>query len=241
MINGNTLGQLRTLADQHEFNLAYNATDPIRAIAGASFAGQVVQALNATINSGGTTNLLNVQFGGYQTFLSFFGLTNLTSLPGNSNFMGIPDYASSMTFELYTTSAPSPFPPAQNLNVRFYFHNGTTNPASTPQQYPLFSSSNLDMNWVDFANGMNKFAVNDQQTWCTVCGNSSGLCSTTPAQQSNSSVSPAVGGVIGAIVTIAVLGAIIVALMLCLGLRCMRRSRRMGPNGARHEKGVVKA
>ena len=180
-----------------------------------------------------------MQFGEYQTFLSFFGLTNLTSLPGNGNFRSLPDYASTMTFELYTASAPSPFPPVQNLNVRFYFHNGTTNNGSTPQQYPLFSSTSLDMNWLDFANNMNKFAINDQQTWCTVCGNSSGLCSTTPANYPHSRVTPAVGGVIGAIVTIAVLAAVAVALMFCLGLRCLRRPRRMGPNGARHEKNIV--
>lgn len=94
------------------------------------------------------------------------------------------------------------------------------------------------MSWTDFTNNMNKFAVSDQHTWCSVCGNSSGLCSITDNQKSHS-VSPAVGGVIGAFVTIAVLAAVAAAAMLCLGLRCLRRPRRMGPNGARHEKGIV--
>ena len=97
------------------------------------------------------------------------------------------------------------------------------------------------MTWTDFENSMSKFAVGDQQTWCTICGNSSGLCQETPAKSSSSSVSGAVGGVIGAVVTIAILAAIAVAVMLCLGLRCIRRPRKMGPNGVRHEKGVVKA
>lgn len=33
--------QLKTLADNHEYNLAYNATDSIRAIAGSTLAAQI--------------------------------------------------------------------------------------------------------------------------------------------------------------------------------------------------------
>ncbi|GFF56049.1 hypothetical protein IFM46972_10416 [Aspergillus udagawae] len=38
--------ELLGLANSHEFNLTYNASDPIRAIAGKSLAGQVLTALN---------------------------------------------------------------------------------------------------------------------------------------------------------------------------------------------------
>ena len=152
--------------------------------------------------------------------------------------MGLPAYASTMVFELYTTAAPSPFPPVNHLNVRLYFQNGTANNESTPQQYPLFGLSNLDMSWQDFELGMSRFSISNQNTWCTACGNTgSGTCQSIARP---SRVTPAVGGVIGVIVTLFILGAVLLALILCLGLRCIRRPRRMGPNGIRHEKGVVK-
>jgi hypothetical protein len=37
--------QLQTLSDHHEFNLAYNASDPIRAVDGAVLAAQVSKLL----------------------------------------------------------------------------------------------------------------------------------------------------------------------------------------------------
>ncbi|KAI9749346.1 MAG: hypothetical protein M1835_001562, partial [Candelina submexicana] len=98
------LFQARTLADIHEYNLAFNATDPIRAIAGATLAAEIVQQLNTTITSGGK-NKINVQFGAYASFQSFFGLAQLPA--ANPDFYGIPDYAASMTFELFTTGTAS--------------------------------------------------------------------------------------------------------------------------------------
>ena len=240
-INGQNFQQLQALANNHEFNLAFNQTDPIRAVAGATLAGQILQTLNGTVNSGGATNLLNVQFGSYSTMLSFFGLSNLTDLAGIGNqFMGLPDYASTMVFELYTTSSPSPFPPVSQLNVRFYFLNGTANNFSTPQQYPLFGTSSLELTWQDFEAGMSRFSISDQKTWCNVCENpGTGTCQ---AVAKKSRVTPAIGGVIGTFVTLIVLAAVLVALMFCLGLRCIRHPRRMGPRrGIRGEKaGVVK-
>jgi len=55
LLTNDTLFQLRTLADTHEYNLAYNASDPIRAVTGATLAAQIVQALNATVTGAGKT------------------------------------------------------------------------------------------------------------------------------------------------------------------------------------------
>jgi hypothetical protein len=41
LLTPEVLFQLQTLADNHEFNLAYNATEPIRAIAGSTLAAQI--------------------------------------------------------------------------------------------------------------------------------------------------------------------------------------------------------
>ena len=245
LLDNSTLLQLRTLADTHEFNLAYNASDPIRAIAGSTLAAQVVQALNSSITSTGKTSKLSVQFGAYGSFQSFFGLSNLTTLPGENgtNFIGVPDYASTMTFELFTTAAPDPYPAVSDLQVRFYFHNGTTGNSSTPQAFPLFGGSAPEMSWNDFVTGMNKFAVGTQSQWCQACGNTTGVCSasttgsgssSSPSASSSSDksggngISTAVGGVIGAMVTLAVILGIEALIMLVGGLRLVRKNRSSG-------------
>ncbi|KAI4242669.1 MAG: hypothetical protein L6R40_003890 [Gallowayella cf. fulva] len=139
LLTDSTLDQLRTLADHHEFNLAYNTTDPIRAIAGSTLAAQIVQALDVMISSKGRSKI-TIEFGAYGSFQSFFGLAGLTKLSNsNDSFLGIPDYASTMTFELFTMAEASPFPAVEDLRVRFSFHNGTTDEDSTPVPYPLFA------------------------------------------------------------------------------------------------------
>lgn len=214
LLTPDTLFQLRTLADNHEFNLAYNSAEPIRAIAGATLAAQVVAHLNTTITGKGKSKI-SIQFGAYGSFLSFWGLAQLPT--ANPDFYGIPDYASSMAFELFTTAATDPFPAASDLQVRFTFHNGTTTNGSTPVTYPLFGGTATALPWPTFQDEMNKFAVGDQGTWCQRCGNSTGSCAssgssaspapTTPSASSHSGggVSAAVGGVIGAFVTLGLL------------------------------------
>ncbi|KAL8712769.1 MAG: hypothetical protein Q9220_002977 [cf. Caloplaca sp. 1 TL-2023] len=225
LFTNSTLTQLRTLADHHEFNLAYNSSAPIRAIAGSTLAAQIVQKIT-------------VQFGAYASFQSFFGLAGLATLPNTEDsFYGIPDYASTMTFELFTIAAATPFPAAQDIKVRFLFHNGTTSENSTPATYPLFGQPSNELSWNDFQTGMNKFAIGDQQDWCKACGNTTGVCasaapSPTPSAEGNSGengsgngISKAVAGVIGAMVTLAVILGIEAAAMLIAGLRVVRKNR----------------
>ncbi|KAL6720331.1 hypothetical protein ACLMJK_002252 [Lecanora helva] len=242
LLTPSTLNQLRTLSDTHEYSLAYNTTSPIRAITGSTLAAQILDALNATItsNSGGPpAPKLNIQFGAYGGFQSFFGLANLTQ--ADVDFYGVPDYASTMTFELFTTAAPDPFPAVQDLQVRFLFHNGTTSNASTPVAYPLFGGQSTEMSWSDFAKGMGKFAVGSQRDWCEACGNSTGVCAAAAAangtgSESSSSgdggggngISKAVAGVIGAMVTLAVILGAEAVIMLIAGLRLVRKKRVSG-------------
>lgn len=239
LLTPETLLQIRTLADTHEYNLAYNASDPIRAIAGATLAAQIVSALNTTITSNGTTAPINIQFGAYAQFQSFFGLANLTSL--GADWIGIPDYASTMTFELFTDVAPTPFPTVDDIQVRFFWHNGTTGNSSTPTAYPLFGQQSLTLGWTDFAAGMNKFAIGSQAEWCKACGNSTGVCAsstlTSPSSGGKSGstgsggVSRPVAGVIGVMVTLAVVLGVEGMIMLVAGLRLVSK-RRLGA-GAR--------
>ena len=251
LLTNSTLFQLRTLADTHEFNLAFNASEPIRAIAGSTLAAQIVQGLNTTITGGGKQKI-TIQFGAYGSFQSFFGLANLTS--ANSDFFGVPDYTSTMTFELYTDAAPSPFPATSELRVRFLFHNGTTSNSSQPTTYPLFGGSALDLSWQDFTNGMQKFAIGDQKDWCQACGNTTGVCadatSSSSSNDSNSAsasssdgsgngMSLAVAGVIGAMVTLAVILGVEGLILLVGGLRLVNKNRLGG--GQQIAAGTTKA
>ena len=215
----------------------------MRAAAGMQLAGEILQYLNSTITSGSggsSANKLGIQFGAYATFFSLFGLADLPA--ANPDFMGIPGYASSMVFELFTdATVPSGgFPAVSDLQVRFLFHNGTASNSSEPVAYPLFGGNDTAISWTDFANGLGKFAIASTQDWCTKCGNTTGTCAAyvpasptpTPASQSGSGhhgISAAVGGVIGAMVTLAViLGAAAIAMLLG-GLRLVSKKRLASP------------
>ena len=222
------------LAAEHEWALAYNTSSPIRAIAGATLAAQVIDHLNTTITGGGKSKF-SIQFGAYGSFQSFFGLAGLQTV--SPIFEAIPDYASTMIFELVTnaTVSPTQFPAPQDISVRFLFHNGTVSNDSTPTAYPLFNSTDTLMSWMDFTASMNRIAVNGQTQWCQVCGNSTGTCAGTstsaspsPSASSASSsggLSVADGGVIGAMVTLAVLCGAAALFLLIGGFRVVKKNR----------------
>ena len=232
LLTDQNLFQLQMLADQHEYNLAYDSGSPIRAIAGATLAAQIVQGLNNTIVSQGL-NLMTVQLGTYSTFLSFFGLAQLNQ--ADPQFYGIPQYASSMSFELFTDDNTPPFPNFQDVQVRMLWSNGTASNTSPPIAFPLFGQQQTAMPWASFVNSMNKFAVGSQAQWCQQCGNSSGICAD-PVNQPGRHITKTVAGVIGAMVTLAV----ILGLASCFILTCAclrrRRARRADREAAIVEK-----
>lgn len=238
LITNATFDQLRTLADAHEWGLAYNSSDDARAVAGMTLAGEIVEFLNGTITGEGKQKM-GVQFGSYGTFSSFFGLADLPSV--NPDFYGIADYASSMAFELFTNSSvevsSSDYPSADELYVRFLWHNGTASNISEPTAYPLFGSGQEALSWNDFEAGMNKFAIHNTHQWCTTCGNFTGTCaayapqgsgsnaggSTTGDEKSGNGLSPAVNGVIGAMVTLAVVLGLEALILLVGGYRVVSK------------------
>jgi hypothetical protein len=218
--------------------LAYNSSEPIRAIAGSTLAAQILQQLNSTI-TGKSKQQIGIQFGAYASFLSFFGLSQLPV--ASVNFTGIVDYASSMTFELVTnaTVTNTSYPTNDQISVRFLFSNGsaTENPLTA---YPLFNQSELVLPWTTFADEMNKFAIGDQADWCSACGNTTGICassststSSSPSVTASSSssgggISKAVAGVIGAMVTLAVILGVEALILLIGGMRVVSKNRLAG-------------
>jgi len=242
--------QLRTLADQHEFGLAYNESEPIRAVTGSIIAAEVTSALNGTITGKGK-NVLNIQFGAYGGMLSYFGLANLTT--ASPDFYGVPDYASSLVWELVTNATVSnnSYPTEDDISVRFYFHNGTTSNISEPTEFPLFGTGRSPLSWSEFVNSTGQFSIGTQNEWCTACGNSTGVCSPsalgddggssslgTSSSDSNSGggggISKAVAGVIGAMVTLGVILGLELLLFLIGGFRLVSKKRlaRTASNGS---------
>lgn len=254
LLTDEVLFQLQTLADNHEFNLAYNSSDTIRAIAGSTLAAQIVSQLNTTI-TGKSKQQVGIQFGAYASFLSFFGLAKLPQV--SENFTAVVDYASSMTFELVTNATVSnvSYPSADEISVRFLFSNGTA--ASNPlTEYPLFGQSSTVISWPTFVSEMNKFAIGDQATWCAACGNTTGTCAASSTSSSSSSsstgasgsssgsggMSRAVAGVIGAMVTLAVILGLEALVMLLGGFRLISKNRLAGARaGAEQGAAGVKA
>ncbi|CAI7612219.1 unnamed protein product [Penicillium manginii] len=234
ILNDTVIQELLVLANEHELNLAYNSSDPIRAIAGMTLAGEVLTALNETITSGGKSKL-NVQFGAYAPFLSYFGLAELS--PHNVNFTGIPNYASSMAWELVTDDEGTEIPATSDIRVRFLFHNGTSIEGSTQlQTYALFGQSTIELSWAQFVDETRKISIQSQDEWCQACGNSTGICASSSGAGDNSSSSSSadscsgrgmslgVAGVIGAMVTLGVLVGLLVLSMIVFGLRFVPKS-----------------
>ncbi|KAK1970886.1 phosphoglycerate mutase-like protein [Colletotrichum sublineola] len=229
---------VRTLTDYaniHEWNLAFNESDPVRAIAGKVLAGQVLQGLNATLHGAAAPGAVkaNIQFGAYAAFSSFFGLAQLDRV--SEDFKAIVDYASSMVFEL-VTNATSASPAADEVSVRFRFANGSAG-ASPLTAYPLFGRAETVLPWDTFVDEMRRFAVEDTKSWCTACGNSTGTCAAAlgldGSADSNGSgsgsggsggISAPMAGVIGALVTLVVILGIQGLVMLGGGLRMVKKS-----------------
>ncbi|KAF2014696.1 phosphoglycerate mutase-like protein [Aaosphaeria arxii CBS 175.79] len=221
------LFQLRTLADSNEFGLAYNRTDPARSIGAQTLAGAVVNQLNETVSGKGKLKF-SFMAGSYDTFLAFFGLTNLTSV--SPDFFGLPDYASTMSFEVFTTENVTAFPSnTDDLRVRFLFRNGSD--AGEPMRaYPLFGKSEDSLSWSDFLSSMEGVAIRTPQQWCSTCQSDLLFCQaysaesngaqTSNEKKSSAGMSNAVAGVIGAMVTLGV-----VAIAGAAAFLIMRRRR----------------
>ncbi|KAJ6780586.1 hypothetical protein PWT90_04069 [Aphanocladium album] len=225
--------RLLNLASIHEWNLAYNSSEPVRAIAGSVLAGQILSALSALATGAKGAPTFNAQFGAYGTFMAFFGLAQMPA--ASPDFYGICDYASSMAFELVTnaTAGADGKYKADDLSVRFFFANGTATDDSF-KQYPLFGQKETTLSWPAFKDGMGKFAIQDNAHWCSTCGSTSGKCaangtssdsgSASTSSKSDGGVSRPVAGVIGALVTLAVVLGVQAAVMLFGGFRLMKKS-----------------
>lgn len=224
------LDQLRYLANEREWNLNYNASQPDRSIGGMALAGGFLRQLRTVVDNHAKTKF-SLMSGSYDTFLSFFGLTNLTA--ASPDFQGLPNYAASMALELYTDDTNAEFPanPEQDLMVRFLFRNGT-DAGDSLNAYPLFGGSEESMPYGRFVQELSSRSIQTLADWCTTCQSEQEFCST--ATRSDAAASPAshepgsrlsngAAGAIGAVVALAVV-ALLGGVVFLLLRRKTRRS-----------------
>lgn len=230
-VSDSDLSRLRTLADSAELGLNYNSSEPLRAIGAQTLSGAVLSHLNQTVSSKGKSKF-SLLAGSYDTFLAFFGVAGLLDV--SNDFHGLPDYASTMAFELYTDDDTEEFPEDKSdLRVRWLFRNGT---AGELDAFPLFGTGEDSLSYSRFVDEMDKIAISDVGSWCDMCGSTDDFCAAytdnDSSTNSNSNddeekksggsggISNAVAGVIGAVVTLAV-----VAIVGGIAFMFMRKRR----------------
>ncbi|KAK0656191.1 histidine phosphatase superfamily [Cercophora newfieldiana] len=225
-VSDDELFQLRTLADSAEFGYNYNRTQPARSIHAQTLGAAVLAQLNKTVTSAGKLKF-SLLAGSYDTMLAFFGLTNLTA--ASPDFFGLPGYASTMAFELFSPDSETSFPtdPNASLRVRFRFKNGTD---SSLDSFPLFGEKEDSLPWPEFVNKMQPRAITTTAKWCNACGSKADFCAVNDEKSSAASapsrgMSNAVAGVIGAMVTLGVI--MVVGAVAFVLLR--KRARKVAP------------
>lgn len=240
------LTRAKSLADSFVWAMFGNTSAPntsgddhLRGVAGRTLAYSIVQALGANIESSGLFNKMTLLFGGFEPIVSFASLAGLAS-EQNPQFFGIPDYGSSMVFELYSLSEndSTAYPSISDLNIRFFFQNGTSD-SSELVAYPLFGNgpSGISMKLNEFTAAMRKFMIRGGGDWCKTCASFSIFCPAFAAggsdqgagtgnNRSRKGLSPVVAGVVGAIVTLLFWGWSLLRRCFSVGYDSIDRGRR---------------
>lgn len=225
----------RSLADKYMWDTnSQQSSSPgsmIRAvspIAGQTLAASIMEAFDLNIQEGGTRQKMTLFFGGDEPAVALSSLAGLAS-DQQSNFFSRLVRGGSFVFELYSYESSSDFYPSypgiDSLYVRFVLHNGTDN-ATEFEPYSLFghSPSRAWMTYSEFRSELETFAVTSVQEWCTQCNAQSVFCTgvldqSHYAPKPKKNIAPAVAGVIGAVVTLVVVGIIAAIVFFFCGAR----------------------
>ena len=207
-------------------------------MAGKTLATRVLGQFQKIVASARQIPKLSLFFTEHEPFISFFALAELEFL--DPSFYGLPAHGSAMAFELFSIGNSSDFPTTESdLWVRFHFHNGTdftndTTAGAALQAFPLFARgpSQTDMPWLDFEVMMSRIMTSLVIDWCAACNSSTLFCDAFDNANISITVSlpgsgrghtsPAVAGVIGAAVTLAVLATVLALAMWLGGVRFRR-------------------
>ncbi|KAJ5939245.1 hypothetical protein N7466_002379 [Penicillium verhagenii] len=231
---GDDLIRARSLADQ--FTYATNGQDAsvqsestidaISPIAGQTLATSILKAFNLSMEEQGNGHKMTLLFGSDEPAVALASLMGLDT-EQHPGFYSRPVRGASMVFELYsfeTDGDDDSYPSSSDMYVRFFLHNGTDS-STEFVSFPLFGygPSQAYIPWNEFEAEMETFSVQSVDEWCLLCNASSVFCSgalsrddSTPKKKG---MTPAVAGVIGAVVTLVVIGLVAVAVFFVCGLR----------------------
>lgn len=240
------LARARDLASQqirafngYPFRGGPSSGKSIQTIAGQSLVTEIAYLLLTNLQSQGVEGKLNLLFGSFDPIIAFFVLTGSTEL--NKELSNIPDPGSSLVLEMFSNNRSNDrdYPGVNDLYVRLLFRNGT-GLLSSLVTYPLFGGGDtLSLSLSDFSTKVQNVSTyspeNWLQDWCSMCQSNLIFCaaySTLKAGENddfslnysatNGAMKPAIAGVIGAIVALAVASIVFALLMLVGGLRLHR-------------------
>lgn len=236
----NSLGQLKSLSDEYQWATHastnhYNGSNSsqIGTIAGQTLLLITVEKLTDNIRTSGQYNKLNLLFGEYEAMLGLAFLAGLAS--EDASLMDMPEFASSLVFELYTNASVAVagnYPNQDDLRVRLLFQNGT----DAPLNQLATLGTQTSMPWEAFINLVGK--VSDVAAWCQECDswtdsffcqNYNDTSESKSEDDFGSKMSPRTAGLVGAVSTLAAIGAILIVAVGFGGLRF----KRVSPNKAR--------
>lgn len=200
-------------------------------IAGQTLATSILRAFDINIEAFGSSQKMTLLFGSDDPAVALASLLGLAS-EQRPNFYSRPVRGASLIFELYSFEADEVYPTypgIDNLYVRFFLHNGTNAADFTP--YPLFGygPSHEYIPYSEFRSEVETFAVQSTQEWCLRCNSAAIFCTGVLGDHGSGSskkkkeMAPAVAGVIGAVVTLAVIG-----LLAALGFFFWNMRKRQG-------------
>ena len=220
-------------------NLSISGTtdgDMIRAVAGRTMASKTLALLRENMRQGGAISKLNLAFTTVETFVAFFALASLVDGEHAAEFKTLPEQGAMMVFELFSIGDNTTmYPGLDDLWVRFLYRNGT-DPTDKLEDFALFGAKEINMPYRQFASSIQGYGINSVSEWCRTCGSRTLFCSDyksdAKGSQSifgSSGLSPAVAGVIGAVVAVALVALGLLAAIFLGGFRF----RRAGAPGQR--------
>ncbi|KAF2721635.1 phosphoglycerate mutase-like protein [Polychaeton citri CBS 116435] len=249
-MNWARLGNLSAINDLNNVEMPAAITSgSVSTIAGNMLAYRMLDQLRQFVSSGGESLKLSLMFGDFEPLTSLFAVLETDHF--NSDFRGMADFASTAVFELFTHEDPdnprTTLPSEDDLWVNFFFRNGTEGEYIA---YPILGNGpdSYQLQWSQFENEMWSVALGEVADWCNICASPTLFCSPwtgsvasgeEPNTQSSSSssnrhhggLSPAVSGVIGAIIALVLAGMLFGLAMLVGGVR-LHRNRRNRPSSS---------
>lgn len=215
-----TLDTLQTLAfasersktSRHSTN-PDDSIDALYSIAGRTLASQVANELVGMLAADGGGGKMTLLFGSARPLLSFLSVGGLLTgeTPASGPFSRLPEPGAAMVFEVVSPNRSSTldsFPAVSDLRVRFSYR-ATANANETFATHPLLGSGFV-IPYPSFVRRM-RDRGSTPSGWCDICraGDAVYWCaSPSPAQPS---ISPVVGGIIGAVLTAALAGIVTIA------------------------------